>query len=66
MPWDPTDAARHTKKASTPATQKQWSATADSVLAKTGDDAQAIRIANAAVKKHPSRSVTGLGRVTHA
>ncbi len=55
MPWDMTEAERHTKKASTPATQKQWSATADAVLAKTGDDGQAIRIANAAVKKHPSR-----------
>ncbi len=47
MPWTPSDGpARHTKKANTPAKQKQWAAVANSVLAKTGDDAQAVRTAN--------------------
>ena len=55
MPWSMESAGKHTKKAKTPATKKQWSSTANAVLAKTGDDAQAIRIANAAVKKHPSK-----------
>jgi hypothetical protein len=42
MPWSPTDGpSRHTKKASTPA--------------KSGDEGKAVRIANAAVAKHPSR-----------
>ena len=50
MPWDMRDAVKHNKKA-TGAKAKQWSATADSVLKKTGNDAQAIRIANAAIKK---------------
>jgi hypothetical protein len=51
MPWTSEDSARKTKKASTPAKKNQWAAVANSVLGKTGDDAQAIRIANAAVKK---------------
>jgi len=56
MPWLPSDGPkRHTKKANTPAKRKQWSSTANSVLEKTGDDAKAIKIANAAVKNHPSR-----------
>jgi hypothetical protein len=51
MPWRPNQAEEHTKKAKSPAAKKQWAATADAVLKKTGDDGQAIRIANAAVKK---------------
>lgn len=51
MPWKSSDAPKHTKKADTPAEKKQWAKTANSVLKKTGDDAKAIRIANAAVKK---------------
>ena len=55
MPWNPSDAERHTKKANTPAKKKQFSAVANKVLEDTGDEGRAIRIANAAVKKHPSR-----------
>ncbi len=56
MPWTPKNGpARHTKKASTPAKKKQWAATANAVLKKTGDDATAIKIANAAVKRHPTK-----------
>ena len=56
MPWGPDDASGKTKKASTPATKKQWSDVANKVLAEGGPDAEgkAVRIANAAVKKHPS------------
>jgi hypothetical protein len=50
VPWKPGDAKRHTKAASTPAKRDQWSATANSVLRQTGDEARAIRAANAAVK----------------
>lgn len=56
MPWKPNDGpARHSKKADTPAKKKQWSDTANSVLKKTGDEGKAVRIANAAVKNHPSK-----------
>jgi len=54
MPWDPSDASGKTKKASTPATKKQWSDIANDVLEKSGDEGKAIRIANSQVKKHPS------------
>jgi hypothetical protein len=52
MPWTPKDASGKTKKASTPAKQKQWSGTANAVLKKSGDEASAIKIANAAVGKN--------------
>lgn len=50
MPWKSEEAKQHNKKA-TGKKSKQWSATANAVLEKTGDDAKAIRIANAAIKK---------------
>ncbi len=59
MPWTPKDAPAHTKKANTPAKRKQWAEVADSVLAKTGDDAQAIRAANSVVKNHPAKHWSG-------
>jgi uncharacterized protein YdaT len=55
MPWTPDDGpSRHTKKADTPASKKQWAATANAVLEKSGDEGKAVRIANAAVAKHKS------------
>jgi hypothetical protein len=51
MPWTSKDAKRHTKAAKSPAAKKQWAKTADAVLAKSGDEGKAIRIANAAVNK---------------
>lgn len=52
MPWTPNDGPkRHTKKATTPAKKKAWSATANAVLKKTGDEGSAVRIANSVVKK---------------
>jgi hypothetical protein len=55
MPWGPSEATRFTKKASTPAAKKQWSAVANAVLKKTGSDAKAIRIANAQIFKRRSK-----------
>lgn len=55
MPWEMSSAMGHTKKASTPAKKKQWASTANAVLEKSGDEGKAVRIANAAVKKHPSK-----------
>lgn len=58
MPWSPDDGpSRHTKKANTPASKNQWSTIANKVLADSGDDGKAIRIANAAVAKHKSHKV---------
>lgn len=58
MPWTPKDAYRHTKSASTPKLQRQWSAIANRVLESSGDEARAIREANAAVGKSGSRKRT--------
>lgn len=56
MPWSPGDGpSRHSKKANTPAKKRQWASTANSVLKESGDEGKAVRIANAAVKKHPSK-----------
>jgi uncharacterized protein YdaT len=65
MPWSPSDGpSRHTKKANTPATRKQWSSVANKVLADSGDEGKAVRIANSAVSKHPSHKKVGLARAT--
>jgi hypothetical protein len=52
MPWTPKDASGKTKKASTPTAKKQWAGTANAVLKKTGNEASAVKIANAAVSKN--------------
>jgi hypothetical protein len=49
MPWQPKDAMRHTKKASSPKKRRQWSDVADSVLKRGGGEGSAIRQANAVV-----------------
>ena len=51
MPWTLGSAIKHTKKASTPKKKKAWSAAANAVLARTGDEVSAIKIANSVVKK---------------
>lgn len=51
MPWEPKDAGKKTKKAASPGAKKQWSTVANKVLADSGDEGKAIRIANAAVAK---------------
>jgi len=55
MPWSLSSGIKHTKKANTPAKKQQWKSTANAVLEKTGDEGKAVRIANAAVAKHPSK-----------
>lgn len=47
MPWAPADATRHDKQANTKAKRRKWSAIANAVLGKTGDDVLAIKTANA-------------------
>jgi hypothetical protein len=51
MPWTPSDAAAHTKKATTPKAQRQWSEVANSVLQATGDEGRAVREANGVAMK---------------
>ena len=58
MPWSMRQAPRFTKKANTDSKKNQWSAVANSVLDKTGDDAAAIRIANGVVKKRAGSAKT--------
>jgi hypothetical protein len=51
MPWGPSDAARHTRKANSAKKKRQWAHVADSMLKRTGNESSAIRAANAAVAK---------------
>jgi len=59
MPWEPSDATKHTKKAKTDKQKKAWAAAANSALAKCLDDggttktceARAIRIANSTLEE---------------
>lgn len=62
MPWTADDAMSHTHKADTSAKRHQWASVANKVLAESGDEAKAVRVANAAVAEHPSR----LRKITHA
>lgn len=51
MPWTSGDAQSHTSKANTPKKQRAWSAVANSVLERTGNDAAAVRAANGVILK---------------
>lgn len=51
MPWSDKDAKRHTRKANTGAKKDQWSAVANAVLKKTGDDGKAVRVANGVIAR---------------
>lgn len=60
MPWNKNDGpARHTKKANTPAKKQQWASVANKVREESGDEGKAVRVANAAVKNHPSKKRKG-------
>jgi hypothetical protein len=51
MPWTPNDAERHTHKANTPALKELWAQVANERLERTGDEARAIREANAVIAR---------------
>ena len=51
MPWTARDAKRHCRAANTPHLRRLWAQAANNGLKEYGDDAQAIRVANAAVNK---------------
>jgi len=51
MPWTANEAERHTHKATTLALQNLWAKVANETLDRTGDEARAIREANAVVAR---------------
>jgi hypothetical protein len=51
MPWNPSDATKHTKKARSPRCKRAFAHAANSILESTGDDARAVRGGNSAVNK---------------
>lgn len=55
MPWKPSDAHRHTRKAKSAIAKRQWSEVADSALARGQSEGAAIRQANAVVAKRKKR-----------
>jgi len=59
MPWSPSDASRHTKRAKTSKQKRQWSHIADSALKRGESEGAAIRMASGVIKKGGKR---GKGR----
>lgn len=55
MPWKPEDAEKHTHKASTPELRSLWVRVANERLEHTGDEARAIREANAVVARQAEK-----------
>lgn len=51
MPWTSDDAERHTHKADTSELKNLWARVANETLERTGDEARAIREANAVVAR---------------
>jgi hypothetical protein len=54
VPWRASDSKEHTKKADTPKKRRLWSAVANDILERTGDEGRAIRGANAKVADTPA------------
>ena len=55
-PWEPKDAARHTRKASTAKKKRQWAHVSDGALARGASEESAIRQANAVVARNKRKS----------
>lgn len=56
MPWTPAEAQSKTKRADTPAKQRQWAEIANGALSRGASDASAIQQANGVVRDHPAGS----------
>ena len=56
MPWNARDAKKHTRKAKSKKSQRQWAKVANSVLSRGGSEGSAVRQANAVVKKRKAKS----------
>jgi hypothetical protein len=59
MPWGPEGASRHTKKAKSAKSKRQWSHVANSMLARGASEGAAIRAASGVVKKSGHKSKRG-------
>ena len=55
MPWDSGDASRHTKRATSGKSKRQWRSVANSALARGASEGSAVRQANAVVKRASGR-----------
>jgi len=55
MPWKPSDATRHTKKARSAKAKRQFAHVANSMLKRGASEGAAIRAANGVVKKRGKR-----------
>jgi hypothetical protein len=55
MPWAPNEAERHTHKATTTELKELWAKVANEHLESTGDEARAIREANAVIARQAER-----------
>lgn len=51
MPWEAKDATRHTKKAKSDVSKRQWSHVANSMLDRGASEGSAVAAANSVVKK---------------
>jgi len=56
MPWTPHGAESHTHKATTSELKELWAKVANERLEHTGDEARAIREANAVIARQSERS----------
>lgn len=61
MPWEAWEANKH-KKGLSQSSKSKWSSIANSILAQTGDESQAIRIANSRVQASVRRLQKMKGR----
>lgn len=52
MPWEPKDATRHTKRATSAKKKRQWAHVADKALERGSSEGSAIRQANAVVARN--------------
>jgi len=59
MPWTPADAPRFTKKATTLVKKTSWAKVANATLLRSGDDAMAVRVANAVIAKRKGKAKHG-------
>lgn len=55
MPWDLSDAKRHTKKASSPKSKRMWAHISNKALAGGSSEASAIKQANAVVARRKKK-----------
>lgn len=58
MPWNPSDAKRHTRKAGSNIAQRQWSEVANSMLKRGKSEGAAVRAANGVIKKRISQKAS--------